>query len=86
MGTVLACWYLSASILITMSFLMMSEVGAMVVVWICVLGLAVFYGYCRRLHACYVDIMRYHPQLIHKYESKDLLPTVLISRYYSGYF
>jgi hypothetical protein len=66
MGSVLFCWYLSAFILITMAFAMMSEVGAMLVVWICVLGLAVFLGYCHRLHACYVDIMRYHPQLIHK--------------------
>ena len=51
-----ACWYLSAFMLVVVSFSLLIEVGVVVVLWIYGLGLAVFLGYCLRLHAYYVQI------------------------------
>lgn len=47
----LLCSFISPIMIYMYSLLLVSEVGAAVVLWICVLGLAVLLGYCVRLHA-----------------------------------
>ena len=69
-GKVLACWYISSFTLLTLSFVLMTEVGVVVALWSCVLGLAVYLGYCLRLHTYYVHNMRYHTQLFCEYYFK----------------
>jgi hypothetical protein len=56
---VLAFLYASSFVLFTFNFLLMTEVGAVVV-----LGLAVFFGYCNSIELCFLGRYQYHTQLI----------------------